>query len=125
MPALKSPQKQSSSLDRRITKAIINILSQPTAQWVSGAEHLVANVRQNRKGITNLKVKMGAAADAKVAEAARMADVLRREPCLEPGAEDKVFMIFKARRIARLFLGKVRHITSYTSLGCRLQIVLT
>ena len=54
-----------------------------------------------------LATKLTDAVDAKVVAAERIADILRREPRLDPNDEDKVFMIFKTRRFARLFAKKV------------------
>lgn len=105
----KDPSPQSTALDRRINKVISSILSQHPSRWVSATELLIADVRRNRKGVTNLKAKINAAADARVEEELRMVDILRREPYLEPSTEDKVFMAFKTRRIARLLLLKVSY----------------
>lgn len=74
---------------------------------MEAAKSLRDNVSKQRKGIGNLKAKLAAVANAKVEEAERIADILKREPNLDPDGEDKVFMTFKTRRIATLFKAKV------------------
>jgi hypothetical protein len=90
-----------------MSRAVAEVISLEPSEWVSAAQVLRDDVAKHRKGISNLKTKLTAAADAKVKEAKRIADILRRGPCLEPDRQDKVFMTFKTRRIARLFMNKV------------------
>lgn len=104
---MRPTKKHVSGVEARITKAINEVVSLEPEQWVEATEGLRDRVAAQRKGMGRLKEKLEAAADAKVKEAERMADILKCEPNLDPSEEDKVFMAFKTTRLARLFKKKV------------------
>lgn len=100
--------KEDASIDSRMTKAADEIVSKEPEKWVEAAEDLRDLVAAQRNGMSRLKEKITEAADAKVKAAERMAGILKRGPGFDPNEEDKVFMMFKTRRIARLLEKKVR-----------------
>jgi hypothetical protein len=105
--ARQSNAAQFAKVDARISKAVTEILTLDPSQWVEAGRALHEYLEKNRKGIGKLKAKISEGIETKVEEANGIADILKREPSLYPDDEDKVFMAFKTRRLARLFMKKV------------------
>ena len=92
--------------DVQFSKAITRILALETSQWTEAGQALYNYVEKHRKVVGGLESKLTDAIDAKVKDAERIADILRRGPCVDPDEQDKIFMVFKTRRYARLFVKK-------------------
>jgi hypothetical protein len=100
---------QVGQVDARIDKRIAEVFVLDPSRWGNAAQNLSKMVVKQRKGVGKFVEKMANAVDKKVEEADRIAEIIKREPCLDPDEHGKVFMVFKTRRIARLFEKKVRN----------------
>jgi hypothetical protein len=105
-------QAQHKRVTDRIDRFILEIFTKDPEEWLPQSKALYDKVSRERKGIKALGAKLKATAEESVNEARRVADIMKRLPIVDPDEHQNEFMVFKARRIARLLQKNV-------SISCR------